>query len=268
MNMRIKYTDINREILRRRHNRGAAFTLLELLIVIVIIAALSALMFPALNGIVNSARATTATYALRDIVNGTVNWSVDHGNRIPSPIYSSNDYEPDEEAEYNPTGTGLWCDGVLFKNIYPDTDPATPSPSLATAGGHLIGTVFESIASVNANPDELDWYKHSYGMNKSLVHDEINKDAADPDLTEKNMVNIEYLSSAMIFMDSPDANVIDAETMPFEALENASKRYLNKFVLVAYLDGHIVRMNPAMIPPGDPNSNRDASRFWRGVDEK
>ena len=105
-------------------------------------------------------------------------------------------------------------------------------------------------------------------MNKSLVHDEINKDAADPDLTEKNMVNIEYLSSAMIFMDSPDANVIDAETMPFEALENASKRYLNKFVLVAYLDGHIVRMNPAMIPPGDPNSNRDASRFWRGVDEK
>ncbi len=266
--MRIKYTNLSRMMSLRPGKRGDssknAFTLLELMIVIVIIAALSALLFPALNGIISSARATTATYALRDMVNGIVNWSVDHGNRIPSPQYTQ--YDPALESEFSPTGTGLWCDGVLFKNLYPGMNPASPAPSRATAGGHLIGTVFESIASVNTYPDQMDWYRHSYGMNKNLVYDEINKNQPDPWLSEKSMANITFLSSAMIFMDSPISNVIDASSMPFETLKLAAERYRGKFLLVTFMDGHIERMSPAMVPNGDPMSDRDASRFWRGVD--
>lgn len=268
--MRIKFTNLSRKIRAQGRNRkagsGGGFTLLELLVVIVIIAGLAALLFPALNGIVSSARATSATHGLRDMVNGLVNWSVDHGNRIPSPLYT--DYDPVDEAEYNPTGTGLWCDGVLFKNLYPDTDPKSVGASRATAGAHLIGTVFESIASVNTSPDELDWYRHSYGMNKNLVYDEINKDAEDPWLSEKTMANIEFLSSAMIFMDSPDANVIDSSMMDLEALKLAAERYRDKYLLVTYLDGHIERMSPEMVPSGNPMTDREASRFWRGVDAK
>lgn len=266
--MRIKHTNLSREITLSASKRAAsstkAFTLLELMIVIVIIAALGALLFPALNGIVSSARATTATYGLRDMVNGIVNWSIDNGNRIPSPQYTQVD--PGLEAELSPTGTGLWCDGVLFKNLYPETDPTFISPSQATAGAHLIGTVFESIASVNKYPDQLDWYRHSYGMNKNLVYDEINASQPDPWLTEKTMANIEFLTNAMIFMDSPNNNVIDASTMPLEELELAAQRYRGKFLLVTFMDGHIERMSPAMVPTGDPMSDREASRFWRGVD--
>lgn len=268
--MRKKYSDFQmkarsvRDVRGDRDDRNAAFTLMELLIVIIIIAILAAFLFPALQGVITSARATTATYALRDMVNGTINWSVDHGGKIPSPQYT--DVEPENVEEYIPTGTGLWCDGVVFKNLYPETDPATPGISRATAGGHLMGTVFESIASVKANTSELDWYRHSYGMNKNLVYDEINASEGDPWLTEKTLANIEFLSSAMIFLDSPDSNVVDKEMMSLEALEKAALRYRGKYLLVCFMDGHVERMNPNMIPQGDINSDREASRFWRGVD--
>lgn len=270
--MRIKKRNIKLETgawgcCRRNGNRDSdAFTLLEMLIVVVIIATLAALFYPALNGIISSSRATAATYSLRSMVNGTINWSVDNANKIPSPLYT--DVEPEDELEYNPLGTGLWCDGVLYKNLYPDTDPTTPDPSRATAGAHLIGTVFESIASVNANSDELDWYRHGYGMNKNLVYDELSKSAPDPWLTEKSMANIEFMSNAMIFMDSPYENIIDFSLMDGDALEKAAERYRGKFLLVAFLDGHVERMSPEMVPAGDVNTDREASRFWKGVNPR
>jgi prepilin-type N-terminal cleavage/methylation domain-containing protein len=244
------------------------FTLLELLVVIVIIATLAGLLFPALTTMISSARATVAQGALRDITNATINWSVDHGNRLPSPIYSGSQIPNGEEEEYNPTGTGLWCDGVVFKTLYPDTDPATPPPSRASEGGHLVDTVFQSLASVKTHTDDLNWYHHTYAMNKNLIYDELNAGADDPWLTEKSIANITYMTNAMIYIDSPN-NVIDYE-MAKDAADKESTvldyaRYRGKFVLAAFLDGHVERLKP-----GDFENlkNEELTRFWQGVDPK
>lgn len=248
--------------------RGRGFTLLELLIVIVIIITLGALITPGMMGLINSARATKATYALRDMVNATINWSVDHGNRIPSPMYPGGHLGELPENAIT-TGTGLWCDGVIFAHLYPNTDPTSPPPSRATSGGHFIGTVFESIASVKAHPDKLDWYRHSYGMNSNLVYDELNKNSSDPWLTEKSLANIHFLSSAMIYIDSPN-NIVDYAMAKAASTDEKSildfGRYRGKYVLAAFLDGHVEKLTPVSIPMGDINTDRDASRFWRGVD--
>ncbi|MCF6312405.1 MAG: type II secretion system GspH family protein [Verrucomicrobiales bacterium] len=251
--------------------KDEAFTLIELLVVITIIAILSTLMIPATNSVISSARATTASSALRDITNTTINWTVDNGNRLPSPIYS--DVDPEDVQELNPLGTGLWCDGAIYNTMYPP-DPLSgesmalsPPPSRATAGGHLVDTVFESKASIRLNPQETNWYRHGYGMNKNLVYDEINQSAPDPWLTEKSMANIKFMPSAMIYMDSFESVINSTMVMNGSGegsiLGNAAARYRNKFLLVAFLDGHVVRMHPNEILS---LQGRDFTRFWQGVD--
>ncbi len=250
-----------------RSNGSAAFTLIELLVVITIIVLLASMLIPATTSVIDSARATTAAAALRDITNSTINWSVDHGNRIPSPIYPGGEEEPFPENAIT-TDTGLWCDGVIFKLLYSDTDPKDPPPSRATEGGHLVDTVFESKASVKVDSEDSNWYHHTYAMNKNLVYDEMSKNSSDPWLTEKSMTNIKYLTNAMIYMDFTE-NVIDASMVSGGDTEDsplgkAAARYRGKYLLVAFLDGHVVRMNPKEVPTD--TSTREGSRFWRGVD--
>lgn len=245
--------------------RSRAFTLIELLVVITIIVLLASMLIPAATGVISSARATVAAGALRDMANATINWSVDHGNRIPSPIYPGGETQPFPQNAIT-TGTGLWCDGVIFKLLYPETDPTSPPPSRASEGGHLVDTEFESKASIKASPEDMNWYHHTYAMNKNLIYDELSASSGDPWLTEKSISNIKFLTSAMIYMDAP-VNVIDASMLSGDSegsiLGMATARYRNKFVLVAFLDGHVQRMSTKEILG---LSGRDKTRFWQGVD--
>ncbi len=246
-----------------------AFTLVELLIVITIIALLASMMIPAATGVISSARATTAAGGLHEMVVATITWSADNGNRIPSPIYPGGEEQP-FPTDAITTGTGLWCDGVIFKLLYPGTDPSNPPPSRASEGGHMVDTLFESKASVKATPDDTNWYRHSYAMNKNLAYDELSNSSSDPWLTEKSLSNIKFLTNAMIYMDA-SVNVIDASMVgggnsEGSLLGNAAARYRGKFLLVAFLDGHVLRMHPNEIP-ADTNS-REGSRFWLGTDPR
>lgn len=246
-----------------------AFTLIELLIVVTIIALLATMMIPAATGVMSSARATTAAGGMHEMVVATITWSVDNGNRIPSPLYPGGEEAPFPENAFT-TDTGLWCDGVIFKLLYPETDPANPVPSRASAGGHLIDTLFESKASVKVSPDNTNWYNHTYAMNKNLAFDELSKNSSDPWLTEKSMSNIKFLTNAMIYMDA-SVNVIDASMVgggdsEGSLLGDAAARYRDKFLLVAFMDGHVVRMRPDDIPTD--TSTREGSRFWLGTDPR
>lgn len=247
-----------------------AFTLIELLVVITIIVLLASMLVPATTSVISSARATVSMSSLRDITNATINWTADHGNRLPSPIYPGGEEEPFPDDAIT-TGTGLWCDGVIFKILYPDTDPTSPSPSRATDGGHLFDTIFESKASVKAHPEDVNWYHHTYAMNTNLVYDELSKDSPDPWLTEKSLSNIKFLTNAMIYIDSPH-NVIDYDMAKSASEEDSTvldfERYRGKYVLAAFLDGHVEKMQPGTLPMGDINSDREASRFWRGVNPR
>lgn len=252
-------------------NRRNAFTLMELLIVITILAILVGLLFPAVNAAIASARATVASLNLRDITNATLAWSMDHGNKIPSAQYPGG-HQGELPPNAIPSGTrGLWCDGTIFKILYPDVDPSNPPPSRAEEGGHLVETSFENKASIKVNPDVYDWYQHSYAMNTNLVYDELNKDSPDPWLTEKSLANMNYLTGAMIFIDCKD-NLIDQNKAMGEGeeslLSEAALRYRKKYVLAAFLDGHVEKIPPSRIPMGDINTDEDASRFWRGVNPR
>ena len=73
----------------RSHTRHG-FTLLELLVVISLIALLIALLLPALASARNAARTLTCQNHLRQIGLGTVNYAVDHDNKLPRPDWGNN----------------------------------------------------------------------------------------------------------------------------------------------------------------------------------
>ena len=116
------------------------------------------------------------------------------------------------------------------------------------------------------NPEEEDWHRHSYAMNKDLQHDFLYKDASRPKLTEKNLARIIHRPSALLYIENEDSNVIGYEDI--EAIrETGEKRWSSGKVLASFLDGHVANLHPEMdIPDRDPFSDRRSSRFWRGVD--
>src|SRR3954447_20463886 len=82
--------------LRSRRNEGlCGFTLVELLVVISIIAALAALLLPALNKTKEQARATLCRSNMRQIVAGILVYSDDNDSYFPWPGESNSDRDPD-----------------------------------------------------------------------------------------------------------------------------------------------------------------------------
>src|SRR5882762_8879779 len=79
--------------LRLEGSRG--FTLVELLVVISIIAALAALLLPALNKTKEQARATLCRSNMRQIVSGILVYSEDNDFYFPWPGDSNSDRDPD-----------------------------------------------------------------------------------------------------------------------------------------------------------------------------
>lgn len=77
--------------MRHRMIRGLAFTLVELIVTISIIAVLAALMLPALNGAMSRARANNCVESLRQIATAMNLYAADNDNRFPaSYVLTSN----------------------------------------------------------------------------------------------------------------------------------------------------------------------------------
>lgn len=255
-----------------------AFTMVEMLIVIAIAGVLTALAFPAFTKMKRMASDAVSVSGLKQVVVATGLWAADHGGKLPSPKYTGDEKDL---PLYWTTATsgedGLWLKGVVFAQVYAEE----PEPGLtvdqsisesfegvsnkATDGKHLVGTVFESKASVTLSPEERDWYRHTYAMNANLMYDELAtlSGVADPWLTEKAISKFEP-SAAMVYVDCIEKNIVMAEDYSL-LVEAAEKRYEDRFVLVAYLDGHVAKVHPSEIPSGNPEVDREASLFWRGL---
>jgi prepilin-type N-terminal cleavage/methylation domain-containing protein/prepilin-type processing-associated H-X9-DG protein len=263
------------QVPRRAH---AAFTMMEMIIVVTIIAVLTTMAFPVYSKLQRMANETVTVNGLKQIVAATMTWAADHGDKVPSPLYNGTEKNlPHFWKTVSDGQEGLWLNGVVFAQIYieePDSamtvDDSTQyvlpgASNIATAGTHLVTTVFESKASVRNMPEERDWFRHSYAMNANLMYDELATldGSADPWLTEKALSKFEP-SAAMIFIDFIDDNIVMASD--FGSLEEvADKRYEGRMVMAAYLDGHVSKLHPRELPSGDPESDRAASLFWRGV---
>lgn len=251
-------------------------TLLELLIVVVIIAILMAVLVPGLGKAKMLAEAGKNTVNLREINLTTLNWAEDNGGKLPSPQYPGGmevpaSMEPEDyfPKHYNLGESGLWLDGVIFAAIYmrENQDGEFTSYDVNEDGTHLKGTLFESTQSVKANPEETNWHKHSYAMNSNLQYDRIYDQVGSPDpyLTEKTVANLIFRPKAMLYIENSESNVVDFQDRE-AILETSNQRWEGGKIIATFLDGHAERLHQREIPEEDPETDRESSRFWRGVD--
>lgn len=255
----------------------AGLTLLELLVVIAIIGILSALSISGIERAKSLADSMKNTASIREIGLATIQWAGDNGFKLPSPQYpggmaappgvSDEDFFPEN---YDLSESGLWLDGVVFAQMYMREDKAgnVTGYDVNENGDHLRGTHFVNLFSVKNVPDEENYHKHSYAMNANLRYDRIydQVQSSDPWLTEKSMANLIQSPHAMLFIDCQETNVVMAEDIGLIE-ETMETRYKGRGKLViCYLDGHAERIRFEDIPNGDIESEREASRFWRGVD--
>ncbi len=253
-------------------------TLVELLIVLGIIAILLALLVPGLGKVQEVAEASKNTSNLKQLAGATITWAADHGGRLPSPEYpggmrapsgvSEDDYFP---KHYDLGESGLWLDGVVFAAVYmgENKEEEVTQYNVTADGEHLKGTIFESTMSVKRDPTERNWHRHSYAMNANLQYDRIYEqvNSSDPYLTEKTLANLVFSPRAMLYIDCIEPNVVMHSDLP-AIVETIERRWGGGKAIVAFLDGHVERLTEREIPQGSPESDRESSRFWRGVDPR
>jgi len=272
-------------ILPKQRSTVGAFTLIEVLVAVSIIAILAALSVSGYQRAFTLAEATKSVNGVKQIVNATLVWTADHGGRLPSPEYPGgmtvpngvdpNDFWPDHWNDV--PDSGLWLDGVIFAEVYKrgqeerlEDDSGRPTSvgyEMDMDGTHLKGTLFECVQSIKQFPEEKNWHWHSYAMNKNIQYDRIYDTAAsdDPWLTEKTLSNIPFASNAMLYVECMEKNVVEFQDLDL-ILETAEGRWDGKKVIVGYLGGNVERIRPSAIPTESPENDRDSSRFWRGVD--
>lgn len=258
-------------------HRRAAFTLIEMLVVISIIAILFGLSFPVFRIIKEKANVTNEINSVRSIAVNIYRFASENNQILPSPEVDlgfidniSNQNEKDEQLliyDTAGTGSGLWLDGWAFYATKfwgrPDVDKWWGSES--KDGSHIKDTEFMSKQSFRINPLETDYYKHSYAMNKSLQYDYRYANEADPDLTSKNLSRIPFQTNALLLIENEEKNVISNEDRD-AIIETGDKRWSSGQPIAAFVDSSIMTLHPNEIPDGDIKTDRESSRFWRGVD--
>lgn len=250
----------------------SAFTLLELLFVIVIIAIMVSVLVPGIGKLKTMAEAGKNTVNLREIALGTITWAQDNGGKLPSPQYPGgmtvpNNMDADDffPENYDLGDSGLWIDGVVFASIYKGEVNKSEVDANAT---HLKDTIFVNSQSVKKSPQELDYHKHTYAMNANLQYDrvyEASSSGGDPYLTEKRLANIKFLPSAMLYIENRESNVVKQEDRE-AIIETSEQRWDGGKIITAFADGHVERLSHKEVPSADPDTDRLSSRFWRGVD--
>lgn len=254
-------------------------TLVELLVVIAIIVVLISLLMPGLGKAKQMAEAAKNTSNLKQIAGATIVWAADNSAKLPSPQYpggmeapsgvSDEDFFPEY---YNLGESGLWLDGVIFAQIYmkENKEGEVTGYDVSENGEHLRGTIFENTMALKKNVTEKDAHKLSYAMNANLQYDRIydQVDSSDPWLTEKTLSNLVFAPKAMLYIENNESNVVKSEDL--EAIRSTiENRWGGRGkAIVAFLDGHVERLAENEIPDADPESDRESSRFWRGVDPK
>lgn len=219
-----------------------AFTIVELLIVIVVIGILAAITIVAYNGIQNRARASAASSALSQAAKKIAVWQVDNPSTTPSSLATAGITDTsDVTFQYTPGTNGAYCITATATNIsYKITESSNPTPGGCSGHGQggvaavtnllvdprATGTRWFSVIAgtvtrtLNVSwSGETNWARHvstSAGYSVSRVY------LNEPDLTNGATYTISFLvgndgtSTVTLNMDFCDMNTTGFTVAPGE----------------------------------------------------
>jgi len=210
--------------------RVGAFSLIELMIVIVIIAMLTAIGLPAFFSATRRAEWAKVQAQMKSIVTAFHTYSADHDGYMPPAYY------PDGRVKAS------WLDTTIFPYVYPESgftgedDEGNEVAYDSVNADHLRDTVFVVKASVDTNPEEECYYNHSFLLNRSLVAEAT---ALTPEFAPRKITMFEDWTSVMLLTEGPQGDHNSVSVTDLTQIEDGLKRYDGKFVHFAFLDGHV-----------------------------
>lgn len=211
-----------------------AFTLVELVVVIGILLLLSALVLPAVNGILASARTTKSTANLRQIYAAVADYVVDSDGRYPYAFGSGSTPRP---PGANDKERGYWYD-VVKARIYPHSNGNPLLSRLDGPSGWGPASLTDTSSTVLRSPNaEKSWPVSviSYGYNNRFSYDTTNSqklallyDNSKTVLLADNMGNTHSLT--------PENSTTVGK---LNARNGASRDFAtNGKAIVVFIDGH------------------------------
>lgn len=271
----------------------SAFTLIEMLAVVAIIAILASFMMPALTTAMKRAKSGHCKANLRQLMTGLESYAADNrGYWPPERVFDPNA----EENKYGnpwhrrtdsgkrPLIRGSYATLGLFQYMMGDQRGGGKTlretwPKGIKSFGHIFGTPFHCPGSWYAT--DAQWGgAHSYSMNRVLgtqseytaARESNNED--DPRFQPKKMELIQTPAAAAALSDGRGAGFGRGSGRPNDNgggnVYRTRLRHLNK-VNLSFADGHIQTMAPTDFPRRGENGNasdHDFFNFWRGFDQR
>lgn len=236
-------------LLRLRSPRvfsGAAFTLVEVLVVLAILVILSLLLFPGLSKSMEQAQGSVCISHMRTLHHALMSYASDHGGYFPS-------YRPD-----NPS-TNSKNPGIADYLDLPDaqTDP-------------LESLYHETAFTCPAIQSSKFPSGRPYYMNIAINSRAVSKSSLSESLLLKKPLKVVAPSRLMVFTESARNPTAGSQTQPGKSNYYTHVNWAQVSLLpaphsgrqnVIFYDGHIKQMEPQDIPSG--SQNRDAP-FWTG----
>lgn len=233
-----------------------AFTLMEILVVLLIVAVLAAILLPVMSHFRSRALSARCTSNLRQLGAVMANYMAETG-AFPAPGYDlDKDGQVDSTHNWMELGPGNIHGPNLFRSVYPDSPfgfqmkPKPPSHYQA----HLEGTIFECPAaaagfSVVPGTNVQDRQPRMYGMNVGAGKYERRPQSL---IIGTRPSNVEEPSKTMFIMDGHGWFLDSFHTRSESAIgaksfEWQAKRH-NGHLNVLYCDMHVGQVTPKEIP--------------------
>jgi prepilin-type processing-associated H-X9-DG protein/prepilin-type N-terminal cleavage/methylation domain-containing protein len=202
-----------------------AFTLVELLVVVAVIALLSALAFPGLRSAIETSRRATCAGNLKTLAIGVLGYAGENNGFLPYSV--NNDLIPGAPA----SAPWFWAAGDYIGSKY------TGAQEADWKGRNVFRAMPSCLYCPSAKRETSNTtpYDISYGINRILV----DKDLANSPPTQTRVISVPRPSKMVLLADSMSYSEKGSHAWKV-ANGTVSKRH-GTVANVAWLDGHVSR---------------------------
>jgi prepilin-type N-terminal cleavage/methylation domain-containing protein/prepilin-type processing-associated H-X9-DG protein len=218
---------------------NAGFNLIEIMIVVVILSLLISIGLPAFLGTIKRAEWSKVQSQMKSTVNSFHAYASEHDGYLPPAHFPGGQQK------------GGWLDTTIFPYVCPESgylgeDADGNEVKYDSVNGiHLRDTVFMVKPSVDAFPDEENYYNHTFLLNRSLVAEAT---ATNPEFAPRKVTMFEDWTSVMLLTEGTQGDQHNSIALPNLAqLEEGLERYEGKFIHFAFLDGHVEQVKASAV---------------------